>query len=148
MCFCAVPACDVRMGNVKPRAVIADDQAIVLAKVAEIVGFELDIVAYVGDGNAALEAAERLHPDLVILDISMPRLGGIEAARKFSVASDNPRVIFLTIYEDRDYLEAALAAGACGYVTKARMHSDLLVAVKEVLAGGIFVSPGIYGHCA
>jgi DNA-binding NarL/FixJ family response regulator len=98
-----------------------------------------DVVGTVGDGQAALAAAERLHPDVVVLDISMPEMSGIEAARR--LAERGLRIVFLTIHLEEALVDVALAAGALAYVHKARAAEDLLPAIREVLEGRIFISP-------
>src|SRR5262245_4391185 len=125
------------------RVLLADDHTDVLAAVARILESEYDVVAAVGDGQAALDAAARLEPDVLVLDISMPVLGGIEAARRLRPAGSGAKVVFLTVHQDADSVRAALAAGAQGYVVKCRLVSDLPLALREALAGRSFVSPSI-----
>ncbi|MGH7409603.1 MAG: response regulator, partial [Candidatus Methylomirabilis sp.] len=102
-----------------------------------------EVVKAVGDGQALLEQAARLEPDIVVLDISMPVLNGIDAARKLKAAGSLARIVFLTMHADPDYVRAALATGALGYVLKSRLASDLLSSMREALAGRPFVSPSI-----
>jgi len=97
-------------------------------------------VAAVNDGAGAVQAAVDFTPDVVILDIAMPGVDGIHAARQMKQLGLTAKVIFLTVHEDADYVRAARAIGA-SYVRKPRMHVDLLLAIKEALAGRIFVSP-------
>ena len=127
----------------RPRVVAADDHSAVLDQIALELGNEIELVARVGDGPAAVEAAEKLRPDLVIVDISMPLGNGIDAARELRRHGSQAKVIFLSIHEHADYVEAAFSAGARGYVAKACMHSDLLPAIREVLAGRTFISSTI-----
>lgn len=101
------------------------------------------MVKTVGDGQAALDEATRFEPDVVVLDIAMPLLNGIEAARRLRAAGCTAKVVFLTVHQDSDYVRAALAAGGLGYVVKCRLASELLLAVREALAGRSFVSPCI-----
>ena len=120
------------------RVLIADDHRNVLARVAGLLDGEYDVVAAVSDGKAAVDAAVVLRPDVAILDVSMPRLNGFEAAERIAAAAGSgaPRVVFLTVYEDAEFIEAARRAGADGYVLKRAMGTDLLPAVAQVLAGG------------
>src|SRR4030095_7484924 len=99
------------------------------------------VVEAVGDGQALLDQAARLDPDIVVLDISMPVLNGIEAARRLRAAGSPARIILLTMHADPDFVRAALATGARGYVVKSRLVSDLLLSIREALAGRRFVSP-------
>jgi DNA-binding NarL/FixJ family response regulator len=119
---------------------LADDQPEVLATVAGLLGREFDVVGAVSNGESVIEAVPRLNPDLLVLDISMPVLNGLEAAARLQNSVPKPKVIFLTVHNELDFVEATFAAGASGYVVKIRLLSDLLPAVREVLAGHTFVS--------
>lgn len=99
-----------------------------------------EVVGSVPDGQSLLDAARRLKPDVIVTDISMPILGGIEASRKLSASGCTAKIIFLTVHSDADFAEACLANGAVGYVLKSRIITDLIHAVQEALAGRIFVS--------
>jgi DNA-binding NarL/FixJ family response regulator len=104
---------------------------------------EFEVVGTAGDGQTLIEAAARLLPEVLVVDISMPVLSGIEAARRLRETGSTTKVVFLTVYEDIDYVDAAFAAGALGYVVKSRMDTDLCLAIKEALAGRLFVSPSV-----
>jgi DNA-binding NarL/FixJ family response regulator len=110
-------------------------------RVVYLLGDEFEILDVCEDGVAILNAALRLNPDLCLLDISMPVLNGIEVAKELKQHGSTSKIIFLTIHEDPDFVQAALNTGASGYVVKSRIASDLLIAVRAVLAGGTFVSP-------
>lgn len=125
----------------RARVLLADDHDALLDKVGWLLDREFDVVGKVRDGQALLDAAERLKPDLLIVDISMPVMGGIEAAHRLMEAGSNARIVFLTVHEDLDFIEEAFAAGASGYVIKSRLASDLIAAANEVLAGRSFTSP-------
>ena len=90
-----------------------------------------------------IEAVARLDPDLLVLDISMPILSGIEAAYRLKGSGSRAKVIFLTVHGDPDYFEAAFCVGDLGYVLKPRLVVDLIPAIREVLKGHIFVSPSV-----
>ena len=122
---------------------LADDHSATLAVTAEVLAGECLIVARVGNGSELLAEAERLHPDVIVLDITMPRLDGIEAARQLRRSRRPARLVFLTVHEDADYARAALDAGGLGYVVKARLASDLLPAIRAALADRRFVSPTV-----
>ncbi len=124
------------------RILIADDHAEFLAKVAQIIEGELDlkIVTTFSNGQAVVDEAAKLDPDLLILDISMPGLNGIDVASRLMARDRNTRIVFLTVHDDPDYLRSAVATGALGYVVKARLATDLMPALREALAGRSFVS--------
>jgi CheY-like chemotaxis protein len=123
-----------------PRVVVADDHPAMLEMVVSLLRPGFEVVAMVADGQAALEAVQRLQPDLVVLDISMPVLGGIAAAHKLREAGSRTRVVFLTAHQDAATLAAAREAGGLGFVLKASLDTDLVLALREALAGRIFIS--------
>jgi len=123
------------------RVLLADDNDDFRSVAARVLEAEFDVVATVGDGQAAIEETARLKPNVLVLDVSMPVLNGIEAARQIRAAGDQARIVILTVHEDPDFVRSARQAGAEGYVVKSRLACDLLVALKEVLAGRTFVSP-------
>ena len=125
----------------KVRILVADDHPGVRALVEDIVQPTFEVVGTVCNGKALLETALRLQPDVIITDISMPTLSGIEAAKRLQESGSRAKVVFLTVHSDPDFVNACLNAGASGYVVKIRMDSDLLPAVREALAGRIFLSP-------
>lgn len=125
----------------KPRILLADDHPGVRKVVANLVGFALDVVGAVDNGKALVEMGLKLQPDVIIADISMPILSGIEAARQLKQSGSRAHLVFLTVHSDPDFVNACLDAGACGYVVKIRMDTDLLPAVREALAGRVFLSP-------
>ena len=122
---------------------LADDHPAMLAVTADALANECLVVGRVGDGYELLAEAERLHPDVIVLDITMPRLDGIEAARQLRRSQRPARLVFLTVHEDADYARAALDAGGLGYVVKARLASDLLPAIRAALADRPFISPTV-----
>ncbi len=125
----------------RPRVLLADDAEAVLDRVRCLLEDEFEVVGAVGDGQSLLEAAERLKPDLIVVDISMPVLSGIEAVRQLRKDKFNAKMIFLTIHHDPFIVDAALATGALGYVLKMCADTDLVVAVREALQGRAYVSP-------
>jgi DNA-binding NarL/FixJ family response regulator len=122
---------------------LADDHKEIRDKVRRYLEAEFNVLDAVADGRALLEAAARLNPDICLLDISMPILNGIEAAAQLKENGSKAKVIFLTVHEDMDFAQAALKTGASGYVIKRQMASDLHRAVKEALAGRIFISSSV-----
>jgi DNA-binding NarL/FixJ family response regulator len=127
----------------RPRVLLADDHPAMLALTANALAGECCVVGTVSNGCELLAEAERLHPDLIVLDITMPRLDGIEAARHLRRSHRPARLVFLTVHEDADFARAALDAGGLGYVVKARLASDLLPAIRAALADRRFISPTI-----
>lgn len=124
----------------KIRVVLADDHTAVLAKVRGLLGEEFEVVDEVEDGNQAVDAVLILDPDVLVIDISMPVLDGLQAAARLQKADCRAKIIFLTIHEDHDFVTAALSAGASGYVTKTRLSTDLVPAIRAALLGRTFVS--------
>lgn len=104
---------------------------------------QFDVVGTVGDGQALLEAESRLKPDVCVIDISMPILSGIEAAILLRQSGSAVKIIFLTVHAQSVFLEAALEAGALGYVLKSRMVSDLTLAIQEAISDRLFISPSL-----
>ena len=127
----------------RPRVLLADDHPAMLLLTADALADHCLVVGSVGDGLELLVEAERLHPDVIVLDITMPRLDGIEAARQLLRFDQPARLVFLTVHEDADYARAALDAGGLGYVVKSRLASDLLPAIQAALADQSFVSPAV-----
>ncbi len=123
------------------RVVLADDHEPMLDRVAKLLITECDVVGTASDGRQAFEAAMDLKPDVIVLDISMPVMNGIETAHRLKKAGAEARIVFLTVHDDQDYAREALETGALGYVTKPRIASDLMAAINEVHAGRSFVSP-------
>jgi DNA-binding NarL/FixJ family response regulator len=119
---------------------LADDVTPVLSTVMELLRESFDVIGMVSDGQTALSVTLKLEPDLVILDISMPEMNGIEAARELKRRNSKTRIVFLTALEDSDILQVCQSAGGLGYVVKAHMATDLIPAMNEALAGRIFTS--------
>lgn len=124
----------------RARILVAEDHELMRERVVRLLRRDFEVVDAVTNGEALLEAAERLKPDVCVLDISMPVLNGIETAAHLRKTSSPAKIIFLTIHNDSDSVGAAFKSGAEGYVFKTRMAADLVVAVREVLAGRTFLS--------
>ena len=127
----------------RPRILLADDHAEFLAVVARLIEPEFEVIQTFDNGQSLVDSVKTLAPDLVLLDITMPGLSGIDAARQLQAAGSRPKVVFLTVNADPDYLRSALAAGALGYVVKDRLATDLVTALKEAVAGRRFISPSL-----
>jgi DNA-binding NarL/FixJ family response regulator len=124
----------------RPRIVVADDHRAVLDVVTGLLTPHFDVVGAASDGVEALRLARTLRPDVVVLDLSMPGLDGLAAAAHIQRAGVRAAILILTVREDPALAEAALAAGALGFVTKARAATDLVPAIEAALAGQRFVS--------
>lgn len=123
------------------RVLLADDFPHLLKLVRNLLETEVEIVGCVDNGEAMFEAVMKLHPDVIVTDISMPKLNGIEAVSRLREAGCLSKVVFLTAHgDDPDFVDAALKAGALGYVLKTSMTADLSFAIQQAFAGRVFVS--------
>jgi DNA-binding NarL/FixJ family response regulator len=127
----------------KPTLLLADDHAIVIEGLRKLLQTEFDLVGAVGDGWAMLEAADRLRPDVIVADVSMPVLNGIDALRRLKADSSQAKVVILSMHADVEIAAEALRAGASAYVLKHSATEVLNHAIWEALAGRTFVSPRI-----
>jgi DNA-binding NarL/FixJ family response regulator len=125
----------------RPRVLVADDHSVILAGLVRLLEAEFDLVGAVEDGRAALESVQRLKPDVIVLDISMPVLNGIDAAAQIRKVAPKTRIIFLTMHTDVAFMKEALRAGASGYVAKRSAASELVTAIHEVLKGRTYITP-------
>ena len=132
----------------RPTVLLADDHRIVLEGLRSLLEPEFDLVGTVPDGRALLKAAKELDPDVIVLDISMPSLNGIEAARKLRESGVRAGIVFLTMHPDAAYATRALDAGASGYVLKHSAPDELVTAIRQALKGGTYVSPRLAGELA
>jgi DNA-binding NarL/FixJ family response regulator len=125
------------------RLLVAENHKDMREKILGILEHDFSVVGVVCDGLDFMEAASRMKPDLCIIDISMPTLSGIDAAIQLRERGSEAKIVFLTVDDDPDFVRAAMAAGASAYVSKSEMATDLVFAIKEVLAGRLFVSPSV-----
>jgi DNA-binding NarL/FixJ family response regulator len=125
----------------KPRVLLADDHTFVLEGFKKLLEEQCDLVGSVEDGRALVEAAVKLQPELVILDISMPRLNGIEAAKKLKKQLPGVKLIFVTMHADSAYVNEAFKAGASGYLLKRSAATELVQAVQSAMSGHFYVTP-------
>ena len=126
-----------------PRVFVADDRKEVLRAVVQVLKGECKVVGTAEDGMTALKSIPQFHADILILDISMPVLNGIEVALQLRNARSQAKIVFLTVHEDSDFVRAAMSAGARGYVLKSSLASDLVPAIRQALKDCTFVSPAI-----
>ena len=127
----------------KPRILLADDHRLVLEGLRKLIETECEIVGTVSNGRDLVAAAKELHPDIVLLDVAMPLLNGIEAARQIKIHNPTVKLIFLTMQTNRDYIREAFEVGASGYVSKLEAASDLISAIRDVEAGRFALSPSL-----
>jgi DNA-binding NarL/FixJ family response regulator len=122
-------------GGGRARVVIADDNLVVLDQISSLLGARFDVVALVANGRDLVEAAQALLPAVVVSDITMPEINGVEAARRIIETCPGVKVIMLSIHDDPVYVEAAIEAGASGYVLKRGAFNTLIPAIEDALAG-------------
>src|SRR5712692_3953247 len=126
------------------RVVLADDHVLVRQGLKSLLEREkFQVVAEASDGQDAVRLSESLHPDIAVLDISMPILNGIEAVRELGRSCPKTKAILLTQHEEDQYIREALAAGVKGYVLKNQVASDLIHAIQQVSRGQFYLSPGV-----
>lgn len=130
----------------RARVLLGDDHTIILEGVRRILEPHFEVVGGVPDGRALIAAVQELHPDVVVADISMPLLNGIEVARQLQKSPFPPKIIFLTMHPDAAYATEAFRAGACGYVLKSSAAEELVKAVQEALGGRVYVTPLVAGE--
>jgi DNA-binding NarL/FixJ family response regulator len=135
-----LPMRHIKTKDARPTVVLADDHAGFLRNISQLLTPGYDVVATADNGMTALDVVLRLSPDVAVLDIEMPKLDGLGAAREMRQCSRKTKIVFLTLYDDDDYIAAALSTGALGYVLKSFTHSDLIPAIENALAGQVFVS--------
>ena len=126
---------------VRPRVLLADDHALLLGAFANLLAAECDVVGQVSDGRALVAAAEKLKPDVIVLDISMPLLNGLEAGRQIKEKSRDVKLVFLTMNEEAELAAAAFQYGASAYLLKRSATDELLTAIREVMQGRSYVTP-------
>jgi len=128
------------------RVLLADDHEALIQRVVKMLAQDYELVGTVGDGQALVEAAAKFNSEIIISDISMPKMNGIEAVRQIKKAGSKATVVFLTVHEDSDFVSECFAAGGLAYVVKSRIASDLLSAIRMALTGHSFVSPTVPWH--
>jgi DNA-binding NarL/FixJ family response regulator len=127
----------------RPRILMADDHSLVLAGLQRLVEEEGDVVGTVEDGRALVEEAQRLRPDLILLDISMPLLNGLDAAKQLTKLVPDSKLIFLTVHTTPTFVTEAFKAGAVGYLVKQSATAELKLAIQTVLRGQHYMTPSV-----
>jgi DNA-binding NarL/FixJ family response regulator len=126
----------------RPRILLADDHKLVLERAAALLQSTFDVVGAARTGREMISEAIRLNPDVIVADISMLGLSGIEAAHQLYERGSAAKLVFLTIHSNDEFVNACLAEGALGYVVKSRMKRDLIPAINAALSGQSFISSG------
>lgn len=126
-----------------PRVILVDDSPEFLDRAQNLLSQEFNVIGAFSDGHALLAAWRDLKPHVMVLDISMLQLGGLDLARRLAQEGYTGPIVFLTIHSDGDFVNAALAAGGTGYVLKSHMTRDLVPALRSVLSGVRFLSPAL-----
>ena len=127
----------------KPRVLLADDHAIVIAGLSRLLEPEFELAGTAEDGQDLLERSAKLRPDVIVADISMPLLNGIEAVRQLRKSGSRAKIIILTMHTDAGLATEALQAGASGYLLKHSAAEELTAAIREVLKGRSYITPAI-----
>lgn len=124
----------------RPRVLLADDHQLMLERVTALLQSAFDVVGAARNGREMISEATRLNPDVIVADISMPALSGIEAAHQLRESGSTAKLVFLTIHAEQEFVDACLEEGALGYVVKSHMKTDLIPAINAALSGQCFVS--------
>jgi DNA-binding NarL/FixJ family response regulator len=130
----------------RPRVLLADDHLLVAEALKSLLTPEFDLVGVVEDGRALVEAAGRLRPDVIVADITMPHLNGIDALVQLRQGGDRVPVVFLTMHRDATFARRALDAGASGFVLKHSAPAELVTAIRAALAGKTYLTPQLAGE--
>ena len=133
----------ITAGGARPRVLLADDHTLIVEGLAQLLAAECDIVGTVGDGLALVTEAERLKPDVVVLDIMMPVMNGLDAARELKRRLPRTRIVCLTMNQDPDVAKEALRIGVSGFVLKHSAASELMTAIRAVIGGRSYVTPRV-----
>lgn len=124
-----------------PRILLADDHQPLLESVRRLLDPSFEVVGIACTGRALISEATRLKPDVIVVDISMPDIDGIEAVRQLFTLGSPAKIVFLTVHPKREFVKACVAAGGLGYVVKTHLWTDLIPAIEAAIAGRSYISP-------
>jgi DNA-binding NarL/FixJ family response regulator len=130
----------------RPRVLLADDHRIVVEGLRSLLTEEFNLVSVVEDGRAMIDAAKKLQPDIIVADIAMPRLNGIDAFIQLRKEMPRMKAVFLTMHQEIAYARRALEAGASGFVLKHAAPSELILAIRTALSGNVYITPSLTGE--
>ena len=130
----------------RPRVLLADDHRMVSEGLKSLLADEFELVGMVEDGRAMVAAAKKLHPDVIVSDITMPHLNGIDAMARLKKDNPDIKVVFLSMHQNAAYARRALQAGALGFVLKHSAPAELVMAIRAALKGKTFISPALAGE--
>ena len=125
----------------RPRLLLADDHPAVLKATDLLLKAHFDIVGTATDGATLVSEAERLNPDVIVADITLPIISGIEAAHRLHESTPSSKIVFLTVHSEQQFVEACMVEGALGYVLKSHMRAHLIPAIQAALAGQSYICP-------
>jgi DNA-binding NarL/FixJ family response regulator len=128
-----------------PRVLLGDDHKMFSEGLRRLLEPQFEVVGIIDNGRDLIAAVERLRPDVIVIDISMPSLNGIEAARRIQKIPHAPKIVFLTMHEDATFAKDAFRSGASGYVVKRSAPAEIITAIQEVVQGRTYISPIIAG---
>jgi len=127
----------------RPRILLADDHRAMLKREVSILQPNFEVIGVVNDGKTLVSEAQRLQPDVIVLDITMPIMTGIEAAQELRKSGSTAKLVFLTVHQETVFIDKCFSEGGIAYVIKSRMVSDLVSAINEALSDHPFVSPSV-----
>jgi DNA-binding NarL/FixJ family response regulator len=125
----------------RPRLILADEHTLVIEALRKLLEPEFEVVHLAADGRAAVATASSSKPDILLLEIALPLLNGIDVAAQVQKTSPNTKIVFVTAYSDRDHVTEALRVGAAGYVPKRSASTELITAIREIMNGRSYLSP-------
>jgi len=126
---------------VRPRILLADDHPVVLEAINVLLKAQFDIVGNATDGPTLVSEALRLGPDVIVADITLPIMSGIDAVHRLHESAPSAKIVFLTVHSEQQFIEACIAEGALGYVLKSHMKAHLIPAIQAALVGQSYICP-------